>query len=193
MAIIARSKLSLLIFLFALNSLLACAPVTPITATTAAVSGDPRTTGTVVEDERIESKAADFFNADAQISQACHLNVASYNRWVLITGECPTEKLRTDAETFASRVAKVERVFNEIVLTTPSTLNSRSADALTTTKVKTKLFTIKSLPSRNMKVITEAGVVFLMGIVDSASGDSAASVAASVSGVNKVVKLFELP
>lgn len=165
----------------------------PLTATGAAVTGDRRTTGTVVEDSQIEGKTLDFYKADAQLAQNCHLNVTSYNQRALLTGECPTEDLRTRANEYAGRVAKVREVFNEIAIAAPSTVPQRTNDGLITTKVKTKLFTIKDLSAGNVKVVTEAGVVYLLGLVDRASADAAAAAAASVSGVQKVVKLFEYP
>ena len=162
-------------------------------ATGAAVTGDRRTTGTVYDDEQIESKAGDFFDADAELAQACHINATSYNRQVVLTGECPTEKLRAKAADYAGRVGKVRNIFNEIALAAPSTLGARTNDSLLTTKVRATLFTMKELPSKNIKVVTEAAVVYLMGLVDEATGDRAAQAAAGIGGVAKVVELFEHP
>ncbi|MEX2482250.1 MAG: BON domain-containing protein [Gammaproteobacteria bacterium] len=178
-------------------ALMAClwsiAGCAPLNATGAAVTGDRRTTGTVFDDSQIESHANGFFRSDAELSQACHLNVTSYNQQVLLTGECPTKELRAKAADYAGRVAKVRNVFNEIAIAAPSTLSSRSGDSLITTKVKAKLLTIKGLPTSHIKVVTEANVVYLMGLVDAASGDTAAEAASTVGGVAKVVKLFEHP
>lgn len=165
----------------------------PLSATGAAVTGDRRTTGTVVEDSQIEGKTLDFFKADAGIAQNCHVNVTSYNQRTLLTGECPTEDLRGRAAEYAGRVAKVRQVFNEITLGAPSTVPNRTNDGLITTRVKAKLFTIKELSANNVKVVTEAGTVYLMGLVDRTSADAAAAAAASLGGVGKVVKLFEYP
>ncbi|MGE0482666.1 MAG: BON domain-containing protein [Gammaproteobacteria bacterium] len=165
----------------------------PLTATGAAVTGDRRSTGTVFDDEQIESKALDFFNADKELSPACHINATSYNQQLLLSGECPTEQLRQKAGDYAKRVGKVRNIFNEIVLAAPSTLAARSNDGLVTTKVRAKLLTIKDLPNTNIKIVTEAGVVFMMGLVDEPSGNAAAEAASTVGGVAKVVKLFEHP
>lgn len=165
----------------------------PLSATGAAVSGDRRTTGSVFDDEQIKSAASDFFGADAELAQACHLNVTSLNQQVLLTGECPTKELRAKAGEYAGRVAKVRKVYNEVAIAAPSTLPSRSADALVTTKVKAKLLTIKDMPNANIKVVTEAGVVYLLGLVDVESGNIAAEATSTVGGVVKVVKLFEHP
>lgn len=185
-----RTATQVLLVLAGLLSLPGCAP---LTATGAAVSGDKRTTGTVVDDEQIEAKASDFFKADSALAQSCHLNVTSYNQVVLLSGECPTEDLRTRANEYVGRVAKVRHVHNEVVLGSPSTVSARTNDGLITTKVKAKLFTITNLSDRNIKVVTEAGVVYLMGLVDRDAGDIAAETAAALSGPNKVVKLFEHP
>ena len=165
----------------------------PLSATGAAVTGDRRTTGTVFDDSQIESRTNDFFRADAELAQACHLNVTSYNQQVLLTGECPTEALRSKAAEYAGRVAKVRNIFNEIAIGAPSTLGARSADSLVTTKVKATLIGIKDFPSSRVKVTTEAGVVYLMGLVDTATGNTAAEAAATVGGVAKGVKRFEHP
>lgn len=171
-----------------------CAPlVAGGAATTAAVTSDQRTTGTVIEDQVIEAKAADFFGADAALSQQSHLNVTSYNQIVLVTGQTPTEDLRKRAVEYVSRIAKVRHVYNEITIASPLPLANRSNDTLLTTKVKTKLFTVKDLKATDVKVVTENGVVFLMGLLDQPTGDAVAEVVAGVSGVQKVVKLFEPP
>ncbi|MEQ8494198.1 MAG: BON domain-containing protein, partial [Gammaproteobacteria bacterium] len=108
--------LRFLVLLCALHALAGCAP---LTATGAAISGDRRTTGTVIDDEQIESKANKFFAADAELAQSCHINVTSYNQQVLLTGECPTEQLRAKAADYTGRVAKVRHIFNEIALDAP--------------------------------------------------------------------------
>ena len=164
-----------------------------LTAGWAAVTGDRRSTGTVFDDEQIESKAEDFFGADAELARSCHINIASFNRQALLTGECPTQKLRSKAADYAGRVGKVRNIFNEIAIAAPSTLTARSTDGLLTTKVRASLFTMKDLPSSKIKVVTEAAIVYLMGLVDVESGDRAARAAAGVAGVAKVVKLFEHP
>lgn len=171
-----------------------CAPIVAGgAATTAVVTSDQRTTGTVIEDQVIETKAYDFFGADAGLSQQSRVGATSYNQIVLLTGQAPTEELRKRAAEYVSRIAKVRHVYNEIEIRNPLTAMQISADALTTTKVKSKLFSIKDLKSSDVKVVTENGVVFLMGLVDQPTGDAVAEVVAGVSGVQKVVKLFEAP
>src|SRR5690606_28477103 len=140
-----------------------------------------------------ETKAHDFFDADAALAQQAHLNVTSYNQKVLLTGEAPTEELRKRAEEYVSRIAKVRQVHNEIQIASPVPAATRANDTLITTKVKTKLFTIKDLKATDVKVVTANSVVYLMGLFDKPTGDAVAEVVAGVSGVAKVVKLFEAP
>lgn len=187
-----RGKLTLVV-VSALFAVAGCAPITPITATTAALSNDPRTTGTVIDDERIESKVRAMFNADGDLSQSCHINVTSYSQRVLLSGECPTPELVAEAEDYSGQIANVRSIHNQIAVGVPSLIAAQSVDSLITTKVKTRLFSIKSLPSKNIKVVTEAGVVFLMGIIDRDSADIAANSAAATGGVVRVVKFFEHP
>jgi osmotically-inducible protein OsmY len=188
-----RLKLLLAVLTPAL-ALQGCAPlVAGGAATTAVVTSDQRTTGTVIEDQVIETKAYDFFGADAGLSQQSRLNATSYNQIVLLTGQAQTEELRKRAADYVSRIAKVRHVHNEVEIRAPLTAVQVSADGLTTTKVKSKLLTIRDLKSSDVKVVTENGAVYLMGLLDQATGDAVAEVVAAVSGVRKVVKLFEAP
>lgn len=162
------------------------------TATAAGVVHDRRTTGTVVEDQAIELKAYEAL--DSQRLANAHVNVTSYNNNVLLTGEVPDEQTRAWVEERVAEVEKVRQVHNELVVAPPSSLGSRSNDAWITTKVKTSLVRITGLPGfdpTRVKVVTERGSVYLMGLVTQAEGDAAAGVARQVSGVQRVVKLFE--
>lgn len=158
---------------------------------TAAITSDPRTTGTIVDDHQIESKAKQFFDADGLLSQQAHLGVTCFNGIVLIAGQAPTDEMRTRAEDYVKRVGKVRNIHNEITIEPPTPTFQRTNDGLITTKVKGKLFAVKDLDSGMVKVVTENGVVYLMGVIDKATGDAVAEVVAGLSGVQKVVKLFE--
>jgi len=160
-------------------------------ATSAVVASDERTTGTVVEDQSIELKALDQLRANASIKTQTHVSVTSYNQIVLVTGQAPTEELRAEAIRIVSQVEKVRHVYDEVELAAPNSLATRSADSLITIKVKTKLFTLDDIDATRVKVVTENGVVFLMGILPKAEADAAAEAASLVGGVRKVVKLFE--
>ena len=161
--------------------------------TTATVARDQRTAGTILDDSRIESKAGDFFAADAELSQQAHLNVTAHNGMVLLVGQTPTEDLKKRAVEYVSRVAKVRHIYDELTVQAPIPTLTRTNDGLITTKVKAKLVSIKDVNSTDVKVVTENGVVYLMGLLDQPTGDAVAEVVAGLSGVSKVVKLFEAP
>ncbi len=162
------------------------------TATAAGVVHDRRTAGTVVEDQAIELKAYEVL--DSQRLANAHVNVTSYNNNVLLSGEVPDESTREWVEERVAEVEKVRQIHNELAVAPPSSLGSRSNDAWITTKVKTSLVRISGLPGfdpTRVKVVTERGSVYLMGLVTQAEGDAAASVARQIAGVQRVVKLFE--
>ncbi|BAZ94881.1 uncharacterized protein FOKN1_2510 [Thiohalobacter thiocyanaticus] len=177
---------------FVLNG---CAPlVVGGTATGVAVVHDRRTAGTVLEDQSIELKALSALRKDEELYKQSHLNVTSYNMMVLLSGETPTEGYKQRAEQIVSGIERVRRVYNELRVAAPSSMMSRSSDTLITGKVKTSLFSIKGMegfdPTR-VKVVTENGTVYLMGLLTRREGDAVAEEARSVGGVQRVVKLFE--
>ena len=156
-----------------------------------ATAVDSRTTGTQIEDQTIEVKAYRAFNADAELKEQAHLNVTSYNTVVLLTGETPTDAMRQTAVELVKNVEKVTHVYNEITIAAPSSLVSRSSDSYITTKVKTKMFADKELSGLKIKVVTEKGVVYLMGLTTRAEAERATDIARQTGGVQKVVKLFQ--
>ena len=162
-------------------------------ATGAAVANDPRTTGTVIDDQGIEIKAHNMFNADDALDKLTHIEVTSYNGMVLLTGQAPKEELKARAADLVSRIAKVRHVYNEIEIGQPTSGMVRTNDGLITTKVKAKLVSIKNLESSRIKVVTENSVVYLLGFLDKPTADAVADVVAGLSPVRKVVKLFEYP
>lgn len=153
------------------------------------VSG--RTTGTVIEDQAIEMKAARRIAKDDALNEGTHINVTSYNTIVLVTGEAPTEAMRKSVVEIVRGVEKVSKVYDEIAIAGPSAITARTSDTILTGKVKAQLFGSKQVEATRIKVVTERGVVYLMGIVPRAEGDAAAEIARRVGGVQKVVKLFE--
>ena len=160
-------------------------------ATGASVAHDRRTPGTFIDDELIEWKVYQDINRDKQLGDQSHINVTSYNNIVLLTGEVPNEALRERAQTIANRAAKVRLVHNELAIAAPSSFLSRSSDAVITGKVKTILFTNNTLPATRVKVVTESGTVYLLGLVTDAEATWATDRVRTVSGVQRVVKLFE--
>lgn len=172
-----------------------CAPVLfGGAATTASVAHDRRTAGSIVEDQAIELKAASELNAQPELKRQAHINVTSFNMIVLISGEAPTEALRQRAGEVIGAIEKVRRVHNELQIAAPSSMMTRSSDTLITARVKTSLFNVEGIkdfdPTR-VKVVTENGTVFLMGLLTRAEGDATARTASAVGGVQRVVKLFE--
>ena len=154
-----------------------------------AYAADRRTSGTYVEDEGIEWKAASRIRE--RFGDGVHINVTSYNRSVLLTGEAPNETVRNELETLVSRVEHVASVMNEIVVGPNSTLTARGNDALITSNVKARFVDAGRFSAHHVKVVTEANVVFLLGLVTRAEADAAAEVARNSQGVRKVVRVFQ--
>ncbi|MBL1321593.1 MAG: BON domain-containing protein [Methylophaga sp.] len=186
-----KHKLILLILLSTILLQGCAAAVVTGAATGATVAADRRTTGTVIDDQGIEFKASRAIFTNKDIYDQSHINVTSYNGLVLITGETPTESLKQQIESIVKSLPKVRRVFNEVIIAAPSSLPSRSSDTWITSKIKTKLTAEKGVNPLNIKVVTEHGVVYLMGIISRAEADQAILVITQSAGVQRVVKLFE--
>lgn len=152
-------------------------------------AADRRTLGAQTEDKAIEVKSE--VNLPKIVGSAGHVNVNSFNRRALITGEVRDEAMKDAVEREVRSIQGVLSVSNELEIAGPSSYTSRSNDALITTKVKASLIDTKDISANSFKVTTERGVVFLMGRVTQREGQVAADVARGVNGVNKVVKMFE--
>ena len=152
---------------------------------------DRRTPGTFIDDELIERKVDSAIAEDVLLSDQTHVNATSFNGIVLLTGEAPGESLRTRITEIARGIDKVRGVQNEIALLAPSTLLARAGDALVTGKVKAALFRDKEISAGRVKVVTERGVVYLMGLLRQEEADRAAEIARRVAGVQRVVKVME--
>lgn len=158
------------------------------------VALDKRTTGDYVEDQNIKTKFTHLYYQDDKLSDQTHVNVTSYNRQVLITGEAPTEQHKQKLSNIASQIKNVRRYFNEVVITKPSSMSTRTNDSYLTSKIKTAVFThMKELDGAQVKVVTENGSVFLMGLVTRKQGDQITNIARTTNGVKRVIKLFEYP
>jgi osmotically-inducible protein OsmY len=156
--------------------------------TVALMVEDRRTTGVYVEDENIEWKVVARMNSDFK---AAHVNGTSFNRKVLLTGEAPTEEMKNSIEATVKAMPEVAGVVNELVVAGNSSLTSRGNDSLITSNVKTRMVGNGKFATNHVKVVTEAGAVYLMGIVTQAEGEAAVEIARSTSGVSRVVKVFE--
>lgn len=151
---------------------------------------DRRSTGAQVDDQAIEIRAKqDIAQA---LGNAAHVNVTSYNRQVLLTGEVPNANAKAQAEAIAMRVANVRGVVNALAVGPVTTMGNRSNDSYLTGKVKTALADNKIVSASDIKVVTERSVVYLMGIVTVQEAQVAGDVASSVIGVQKVVRVFEI-
>jgi osmotically-inducible protein OsmY len=126
------------------------------------------------------------------IADRGHVNVTSYNRLVLITGEVPSEADKTSVEQAIARIDNVKTVVNELLIGAPSSFSTRSSDTLITSKVKASIVDAKDVQVNAFKVLTERGNVYLMGRVTEREADRAAYISRGVSGVLKVVKVFEI-
>jgi osmotically-inducible protein OsmY len=171
-------------------TLSACAPlIVGAAAGGVLVATDRRTSGAQLEDERIELRGASGMR-DA-FGERAHVNVNSYNRQVLLTGEVPNEQARQQAEQIVSRVENVRGIFNELAVMGNTSLSQRSNDVLITGKVKASLVDAADLQVNAFKVVTERGIVYLMGRVTPREADRATQVARNVGGVQRVVRVFE--
>ncbi len=154
-----------------------------------AVSEDRRTSGTFVEDEGIELKSAKYIREN--LGTNVHANVTSFNRNVLLTGEAPTEAMKKEVENLVKGINNVRNVTNEITIANASSLISRSNDTLITMKIKGRFLDSGRFQINHIKVVTESGVVYLLGLVKRQEAESASEIASSTSGALKIVKVFE--
>jgi len=170
----------------------ACVPllVTGAVVGTAVVATDRRTTGAQLDDEVIEDKNAAALGERFKGGEF-HINVTSYNGIVLLTGEVPTEAARTDVEQVVRSTPKVRAVQNELVVGPATSLDSRSNDTLITSKVKARFVEANKFQINVVKVVTERGVVYLMGVVRHDEANAATEIARTTDGVQRVVKVFE--
>jgi len=172
-----------------------CAAVVVTGAATGAnAAHDRRTLGAYVDDEGIELKARLAIIENKELYSQTHVNIISVNGVVLLVGQAPTETMRLEIESLTKEIEKVRVVHNEMTIAAPNSYMTRSSDSLITAKVKGSLFGIKGHegfdPTR-VKVVTENGIVYLMGILFRSEADAVATKGSRVSGVQKVVKLFE--
>ncbi len=191
-AVSRASALTVLAALAAGSSLTACFPLMVGGAMVGGtlVVTDRRSSGTQIDDETIELKSLKRINE--VLGDRGHASVTSYNRMALITGEVPTEADKAAIEQSVQRVDSVRSTVNELGVMGASSLTSRSSDAILTSKVKASFVDAQDILANAYKVVTERGTVFLMGRVTEREANRAAELARSVSGVQKVVRVFEI-
>ena len=176
--------------LASLVSLSACAPLIVGGAVmTGVMATDRRTTGTLVEDESIEIKVASAVRKE--MGDRIHLNVTSFNRQVLLSGEVRTAADKERAEKLAQSQENVNSVVNDLAVMPVSSLTQRSKDTVITGQVKAAFVDAKDMQVNAIKVVTERGIVYLMGRVTAREAKRATDIARSIGGVTKVVRVFE--
>jgi osmotically-inducible protein OsmY len=181
----------LLLLIAAAWALQGCVPLVIGAGGAAAYSSleDRRTTGIQIEDEAIETRASN--RVSDRFGSRVHVNVTSYNRVALLTGEVPDDAARAEAEKIVRAVPNVREVTNDLQVAGISSYPARANDAYLTTKVRGRLFDTKRVSPVHLKVVTEAGAVYLMGVVTEAEAEEAVDIARNTGGVRKVVKVFE--
>lgn len=183
---------ALLVALAASSLFSACAPLLvggAVVGTTMVVA-DRRTSGTQVEDQGIELKA--LTRIREAIGDRGHVNATSYNRLVLLSGEVGSEADKAAVEQNVAKIENVRSIVNELGVMGSASLTSRSNDTILTSKVKASFVDAKDLQANAVKVVTERGVVYLMGRVTEREATRASDIARGVGGVQKVVRVFEV-
>ena len=153
------------------------------------VAEDRRTGATTLEDQTIEIKASNRIKE--QFGDQIRISVTSYNRFLLLVGQVPSEQIKGEVEALVLEVPNVRNVQNELAISGSSSLMSRSNDGLLTSRVKARLVQNDKVSANHIKVLTESGTVYLMGLVTRAEAEAAAAVSATTGGVQRVVKVFE--
>jgi osmotically-inducible protein OsmY len=185
-------RFAIVLMLLAIPPLLqGCAPLVigGAAAGGAMVANDRRTVGAITEDQGIELRTSSRIKE--RYGRAAHVNVTSYNRRVLLTGEVPDAAAKAEVERIARGVENVVRVDNETIVAGVTSYTARSNDTLITSKVKGRFLDANRFNPLHVKVVTENGVVYLMGLVGKKEAADATEIARTTSGVQKVVRLFE--
>ena len=151
---------------------------------------DPRTVGTQVDDGTLEARVENAIGKDQQLKKEARIVATAYQGKVLLTGQAPNTELASRAKQIALGVDGAVEVYNEIRQGTPVSLGTASSDTWITTKVRSQILTSDTVKSSNVKVTTENGEVFLLGLVTQQEGQSAAQIASQVSGVKHVTTAF---
>lgn len=152
-------------------------------------SSDRRSAGAMVEDDTIESKAQK--RIEEKYKETVHVSVTAYNRFVLVTGTAASEEAKMDIERIIGSVPNVKGIANELVVGVASNASVESADSRITGSVKIRFVKGKDFKADHVKVVTENGVVYLMGLVTRAEANAASEIASTTNGVQKVVRVFE--
>ena len=155
------------------------------------IASDRRTTGMYIEDQSIELKSSTAISEDSSLSNSSSIGITSFNRIVLIVGQTPTQELRDHASEVVRKIDNIRKVHNELRVAAPGSFLSGTNDTWLTTKAKALMFAEKDFPSSHVKVITENGELFLMGMVTRAEAEKAIAIVRDIDGVERVIQVFE--
>jgi osmotically-inducible protein OsmY len=186
-----RLAFALVLAAFAALLVSGCAPVVVGAAAAGgvAVAADRRPADVQLADERIEWTSSG--RVSDKLKDQGHVNVTSYNRMVLLTGEATTEAMKQEAEKISAAVPEVKSVVNDIQIGAPTSMGARSNDSYLTSVVKTRFVGEQKFNPLHVKVVTENGTVYLLGLVTRKEADDATNIARHVAGVKRVVRVFE--
>jgi len=151
-----------------------------------------RTFARMIEDDNIETKAMVNINAENDAYHEAHLVIVCYNGFLLLAGQVADEALKADATAVVTKIKGVRKISNELEIGPVTSAMTRTSDAWITTRIKSSLLGNSEIPSSRVKVVTENGVVYLMGLVTEKEAARITDTAATTSGVKRVVRLFEL-
>ena len=187
----AGSRRNLLLLVLCLPVLAGCFGVAAVGVGAGALAlSDRRNLETNATDQGIELRAGNRISE--KYADKVHINVTSYNRMLLLTGEAPSAEIKADIEKLVSGVPSVKSISNELAIAGPSSFGGRSNDTYITSKVKARFVDANKFSPSHVKVVTEAGVVFLLGLVTQTEANDAVENARTTGGVQKVVRVFEI-
>lgn len=190
-----RKIIGVLAFTSCLSCLSGCIPAALMVGATAggAVIYDKRDMATIAQDQESSKTAGKLIATSPDLKNGTHIAIATFNHVLLLVGQTTTEEQRTTAYQLVSGVKNVSRVYNEITIEEPSSSWQRSRDAWITTKIKTEMLAKPGFHSTQIKVVTENGVVYLMGVLSPRQAELASNIARRADGVKEVVKVLENP
>lgn len=187
-----RTLTIVILFFISLPLLTGCASaVVAGAAVSADMASDRRSSGTYIDDQSIEIQVSDLIRSNDALRESSSISVVSFNRVVLLVGQAPSQALKDSASRIARKLNQVKSVHNEIRISTPSSLLSTTNDTWLTTKAKSLMLAEKNFSSNHIKVYSENGEIFLMGLVTKAEADKAIAIVRNIDGVERVVQLFE--
>lgn len=186
----------IIILLIMISILSGCAVAIPAAFVAGATAGgsllyDERGIKTMLQDHNAATYAQNWINNDPKLKDKAHINVDVFNHIALLVGQAPTPDLRQRAYQIVQRTKNISRIYNEVTVSKPTSILRRTDDSWITTKVKSAMLAKKGLNSTQLKVLTEDGIVYLMGVVNQQQALIASNVAKKISGVKEVVKVFQ--